>query len=64
MCENLGIRATQVRLENVIRVNTIYGYHYRALNRLRYQRFENRLEDEPRVRTPIRRSLLERRRTV
>ena len=45
---------TQVRLEIVIGVNTIYGYHYQALIQLRYQRFENRLEDEPRVGTPIR----------
>ena len=58
MCENLGIR-TPVRLEIVIRVNTIYGYHYRASTRLKYQRFENRLKDKPGVRTPIRRSLVE-----
>ena len=25
----------------------IYGYHYRASSRLRYQRFENRLESGP-----------------
>ena len=43
MCENLGIR-TPVRLEIVIRVNTIYGYHYRASTRLKYQKFENRLK--------------------
>ena len=40
---------TRVRLEIVICVNTIYGYHYRALTQLMYQTFENPLEDEPRV---------------
>ena len=37
---------TQVRLEIVICVNTIYGYHYRASTRLRYQRFENRTQGQ------------------
>ena len=36
---------------------SIYGYHYRALTQFRYQRLENCLEDEPRVRPPICRSL-------
>ena len=49
----------RVRLEIVIRVNTIYGYHNRASTQLRYQRFENCLEVEPRVGTPICRSLVD-----
>ena len=49
---------TQVRLEIVILVNTIYGYHYQASTWLRYQRFENSLEVEPRVGTPICQSLV------
>ena len=39
---------TRVRLEIMICVNTIYGYHYQALTRPRYQRFENHLELGPR----------------
>ena len=50
---------TRVKLEIMICVNTMYGYHYRASIRLRYQRFENLLEDEPWVGTLIRRSLLQ-----
>ena len=34
------------------------GYRYRASTQLRYQRFEIRLEDEPRMGTPICRNLL------
>ena len=40
-------RLTWVRLEIVIRANTIYGY-YRASTQLRYQRFETCLEYRPR----------------
>ena len=35
----------------------VKGYHYRGSTRLRYQSFDNRLEDEPRVGTSICRSL-------
>ena len=38
-------------------MSTILGYHYRASTQLMYQRFENRLDDEPQVKTLIRRSL-------
>ena len=34
------------------------GKHYQASTRLRYQRLENHLEDEPHVRTPICQSLM------
>ena len=44
---------TRVRLESVTRGKTIYGFHYGALTRLRYQRFEYRLQDEPRVGTNL-----------
>ena len=50
-------RLTWFRLEIVIHLNTIYGYHYWALPQLKFQRFERRLEVEPRVGTPIRRNL-------
>ena len=54
----LVFRLTQGRLEIVLRVNTIQGYHYRASTRLKYQRFDNPLKDEPQVRTLIRQNLL------
>ena len=34
------------------------GFQYRASPRLRYQSFDNRLEDKPRVWTLIRQSLM------
>ena len=37
----------------------IRDFGYWALTQLRYQSFDNRLEDVPRVRTPIRQSLLQ-----
>ena len=40
------IELTRVGLEIVIRVNMVKGSHYQALTRFRYQRSENRLEDE------------------
>ena len=46
-----------VGLEFVLCMSTILGYHYRASTRLRYQRFDNHLDDKPRVRTLIHRSL-------
>ena len=49
---------TQVRLEIKICVSTIYGYHYQDSTRLRYQRFENSLEFEPRVGILIHQSLV------
>ena len=48
----------QVGLEFVLCVSTILGYHYRALTRLRLQSFGIRLDNEPRVGTPLRRYLL------
>ena len=56
MCENLGIQANLSQARN--RMNMIYGCHYQASTQLRYQRFANCLEVEPRVRTPIGKSLL------
>ena len=47
----------QVRLESVLRVSTILGYHYQALTRLRLQSFVIRLNNEPRVETPLRPNL-------
>ena len=41
----------------VLRLNTILGFQYRALTRLRLQTFKTRLENESRVGTPIRRNL-------
>ena len=49
----------QIRLEIGIRLTTILGFQYRAWTQLRYQWFGNRLDNEPRIGTPIRRSLLE-----
>ena len=51
-------RMLRTRLKFVLRVNTILGYHYQALTRLRSQGFDNRLDSKPRVGTPNRRSLL------
>ena len=50
MCENLGIQAKSNQSRNCDSCEQIYGNHYRASTRLRYQRFEN----EPRVVTLIR----------
>ena len=59
MCENLGIQANSSQaIEIMICVNTIYNYHYQASTRLRYQGFENCLEDKPRVGAQICQSLL------
>ena len=44
-------------LEVKYQVKQRSGYHYRASTRLGYQRFENGLEDEPQVGTPIPQSL-------
>ena len=47
-----------VELRIVIQVYTIKGLHYWALTQFRYKSFNNCLEDEPRVGTLIRRSLM------
>ena len=41
----------------MIRVNMILGYQYRASTQLGSQSFDIRLDNEPRVGTPIRQSL-------
>ena len=46
-----------VNMVIVDRVNSIRGFQYPAKTQLRYQSLDNRLKDEPRVGTPIRRSL-------
>ena len=47
------LRQTQVGLKKVNQVYTIRGFHYRGLTQSRHHSFDNRLEDNPRVRTLI-----------
>ena len=42
----------------MLRLNSIFGFKYRASTRPRLQAFKIRLENESRVGTPIRRNLL------
>ena len=49
----------QIILEIKICASTILGFQYRASTQLRYQCFGNRLDDEPRIGTPIRQGLIE-----
>ena len=51
VCENLGIQANLSKSRN--RDSCEHDLGFRASARLRYQRFENRLKDEPRVLTLI-----------
>ena len=48
----------QTGLVFVLRLNTIFGFKYRALTRPRLQAFKIRLENESRVGTPIRQNLV------
>ena len=51
------VRYSSLHIHNRL-LQFIYCYHYQASTWLRYQRFENCLEVEPQVGTPICRSLL------
>ena len=55
--KNKVIGQTCVGLRIGNQVKTIMGFQYWASTQLRYQSFDNRLEDEPRVRTLICRRL-------
>ena len=68
LCKHIGIQVNSSRARmllylpqedfTLLRVSTILGYHFQASTQLRYQRFENCLDDEPRVGTLIHPSLL------
>ena len=57
-CKHVGIRENSSQSRICASRKPILGYYYWASTWLRYQRFENRLKDEPRVGTPICQNLL------
>ena len=51
LCKHVGIQVNLSLVRIPVLLSMILGYNYQALTRLRYLRFENRLDDKPLVGT-------------